>query len=128
MARDYSYNELLNMQQQAMRRVEQMQQNARQAKDNFNVTSPQQNKPEPNIQNTQKSKPIDFAKDNQPIKKEELTQSTNNSMFSKENPIKDLVNGLNLDNDKLLLIGVILLLSKEDADNSLIFALLYMLF
>lgn len=145
MARDYSYNELLNMQEQAMRRVEQMQKSADSVRDSFmnNENNSKKNNhrenphnenggfaevsvPNPSPQKETRKPSADNNGGN--ANNRHNVQNSTNSMFSGENPIKGLLDGLNLDDDKILLIGVLLLLSKEGADNSLIFSILYMLF
>lgn len=130
MSRDYNYNDLLNMQEQAVRRVEQMQSSAQKAKQSFSQSfSAPKNESSTRIeQKTQKTE-SNVIKDIPPLTKHNTPQTDNPpSMFSNENPIKSVIDGLNLDDDKLLLIGILILLSKEGADNSLIFSILYMLF
>lgn len=118
---DYTYNELMKMQNDAIRRVEDMQKKARQTaglndaekgKKEIPVEEPRRIPMPPNYLNNTKER------NNQNYKKEESIPFEN---------IKNLFGDINISSDTALLLSLILLLTEEKADETLIMALLYML-
>ncbi len=153
---EYSYNEIMKMQNDAIRRVNEMQKRAkavvgeelREEKAPLQEVTMQQNK----NNNVKRVKmPNDyleelkgfastssyFENDNsdneekkQPTQKE--TNEKNNIQHSIKNQsqndfFKNILGELNLDSDKALILSLILLLTEENADEMLVLALLYML-
>lgn len=150
---DYSYQELMKMQNDAIRRAEEMQRRARQNAglerekqgNQQNITAKKEEPrrvPMPNdyLDNLKNYGSTSSNKnDNEQRKKEEnkkesgkeykKEQSNNLPNFHNnfEDKIKSLFGDLNIDSDKALLLSLILLLSEEKADELLIMALIYML-
>ena len=152
----YSYNEIMKMQNDAIRRVNEMQKRAkavvseetREEKASLQEVTMQQNK---NNSVKRVKMPNDyleelkgfastssyFENDNgyneekkQPTQKE--SNAKNNIQHSIKNQsqndfFKNILGELNLDNDKALILSLILLLTEEKADEMLVLALLYML-
>ena len=150
---DYSYQDLMKMQNDAIRRAEDMQKRARlsagleRAKQDGQHTANTKKEeprrvPMPNdyLENLKSYGSTSSNKnDNEQREKEEnkkesgkeykKEQSNNLPNFQNnfEDKIKSLFGDLNLDSDKALLLSLILLLSEEKADELLIMALIYML-
>lgn len=154
---DYSYQDLMKMQNDAIRRAEDMQRRARQSagleKENVeNQQNQTTKKEEPrrvqmpndyleNLKNygsnssknesKQKEKEDDKkdnTKDNtKRYKNEQKNNNQPNFQNSFEDKMKSVFGDLNIDSDKALLLSLILLLSEEKADELLIMALIYML-
>lgn len=146
---DYSYKDLMRMQNDAIRRAEDMQRRARQSaglerekqeESHTNVTKKEEPRRIPmpndyleNLKNygSNSSKTESEPEENEENKKKHNNehQSTNQPKFqnSFEDKIKNIFGNLNIDSDKALLLSLILLLSEEKADETLIMALLYML-
>lgn len=132
---DYTYNEMMKMQNDAIRRVEEMQKRARQTvglqdKKEKEDPPPEIHRDEPR----RVSMPKDYLENlksyaaNSSHKAEEREPPKEKNKPPKkaekaENPFGDL----NMDEDKALLLSLILLLSQEGADEMLIMALIYML-
>lgn len=125
---EYSYNDFVKMQQQAIDRVRQMQKKAtdvepqkaaksqptetKQPKQNDTPRQNQNPKPQPPKQETkQQFKP--------PIQHEPT-----HNMQKKQSPFAFLSN---MDSDMSLILPLLLLLGKEGADNILLLALLYII-
>ena len=110
---DYSYQDLMRMQNDAIRRAEDMQRRARQSA---------------GIERNQSA-----VKEDAYEKSQECTDETKHSYEQKngtkicDDKIKNIFGDLNIDSDKALLLSLILLLSEEKADELLIMALIYML-
>ena len=153
---EYSYNEIMKMQNDAIRRVNEMQKRAKavvgeelkEEKAPLQEVTMQQNK---NNSVKRVKMPNDyleelkgfastssyFENDNsdneekkQPTQKE--TNEKNNIQHSIKNQsqndfFKNILGELNLDSDKALILSLILLLTEENADEMLVLALLYML-
>lgn len=119
---DYTYSELMNMQNDAIKRVEDMQKRARQTagigEKRSEAIPPQQPKrvPQPNgyLQSVVKPEPP-------PPQKAE-----NNVPDFIEN-IKQGLGSLDIDSDKALILSLVLLLSREQGNEELLTALIYML-
>lgn len=136
---DYTYQELMKMQNDAIKRVEDMQRRARQSaglddeksvprEEEISVQEPKR-VPMPKdyleklrsfAANSSYGESTELAENTEPKKesplKKELSVKNNNS-FSE----------LKLNGDTALLLSLVLLLSEEKADETLIMALLYML-
>ena len=146
---DYSYQDLMKMQNDAIRRAEDMQRRARQSaglekgkqEENPQTTAKKEEPrriPMPNdyLENLKHYGSNSFKTESEPRGKEEnkreqkcQNQSNNQPKFqnSFEDKMKSVFGDLNIDSDKALLLSLILLLSEEKADELLIMALIYML-
>ena len=142
---DYSYQDLMKMQNDAIRRAEEMQRRARQSaglerEKGENQQNQAAKKEEPrrvpmpnDYLDNLKNYGLNSSKtENEPIPKEEIKkeQQGNNQPKLKNNfedKMKSIFGDLNIDSDKALLLSLILLLSEEKADELLIMALIYML-
>ena len=149
---DYSYQDLMKMQNDAIRRAEDMQRRARQSaglerekgENQQNQTTKKEEPrriPMPNdyLENLKHYGSNSSKNDSEPREKEETKkenkreykneQNNNQPKFqnSFEDKMKSIFGDLNIDSDKALLLSLILLLSEEKADELLIMALIYML-
>lgn len=150
---DYSYQDLMKMQNDAIRRAEDMQRRARQSAGlERNDTDKQQNqtttkKEEPrripmpndyleNLKNygsnlsKNESEPREKEENKRDNRKEYRNEQNNkqpNFHNNFEDKLKSVFGELNIDSDKALLLSLILLLSEEKADELLVMALIYML-
>ncbi len=149
---DYSYQDLMKMQNDAIRRAEEMQRRARQSaglerEKRENQTNTTAKKEEPrrvpmpndyleNLKNygSNSSKNENEYKEKEENKKENKKEYKNeqnnnrpNFQNSFEDKMKSVFGDLNIDSDKALLLSLILLLSEEKVDELLIMALIYML-
>ena len=118
---EYTYQELMKMQNDAVRRAEDMQQKARKSAGLEKNISEKESTP------VQEPRRIPMPK-GYLDKKEDVTDKESatpeNNMFDK---FGDGLKNLNIDSDKALLLSLVMLLSEENADELLIMALLYML-
>ena len=145
---EYSYNDIMKMQNDAIKRVNEMQKRAKtvveeinEEKATYNETSVNKN----TSQNVNRVKmPNDYLDE---LKKFASTSSHFENNESKENRreyiddkkenrpqpkgqndmLKNILNDLNMDSDKALILSLVLLLTEEKADEMLILALLYIL-
>lgn len=145
---EYSYNDIMKMQNDAIKRVNEMQKRAKtvvkeinEEKATYNETSVNKN----TSQNLNRVKmPNDYLDE---LKKFASTSSHFENNESKENRreyiddkkenrpkpkgqndmLKNILNDLNMDSDKALILSLVLLLTEEKADEMLILALLYIL-
>ncbi len=149
---DYSYQELMKMQNDAIRRAEDMQRRARQSagferekQENSQINTKKEEPrriPMPNdyLENLKhygsnssknESEPIQKEGNKEANRKEYKNEQRNNNQSEFQNSIDDKIKNifgdLNIDSDKALLLSLILLLSEEKADELLIMALIYML-
>ena len=146
---DYSYQDLMKMQNDAIRRAEDMQRRARQSaglerergENQPNTTAkkeeprrvPMPNDYLENLKNygSNSSKSENEYKEKEEKKKDQKEEykKSNQPKFqnSFEDKMKSIFGDLNIDSDKALLLSLILLLSEEKADELLIMALIYML-
>ena len=145
---EYSYNEIMKMQNDAIKRVNEMQKRARTVVDEINEEKTAHNET-PIKQNNQTEvnrvkMPNDYLDE---LKKFASTSSyfengennkthTKHQENKKENrpqskgqndTLKNILNDLNMDSDKALILSLVLLLTEEKADEMLILALLYIL-
>ncbi len=146
---DYSYQDLMKMQNDAIRRAEDMQRRARQSAGlergkQENQQNPTAKKEEPRrvpmpndyLENLKKYGSNSSKNESEPREKEENKSQQKNEYKNNNQPklqntfedkIKSIFGDLNIDSDKALLLSLILLLSEEKADELLIMALIYML-
>ena len=146
---EYSYQDLMKMQNDAIRRAEDMQRRARQSAGlergkEENQQNQAAKKEEPrrvpmpndyleNLKNygSNSSKNESEPREEEEKKKEQKQEHKNNNHpkfhNSFEDKMKSVFGDLNIDSDKALLLSLILLLSEEKADELLIMALIYML-
>lgn len=131
----YTSKEIMSMQQDAIRRVNEMQRIAREKIANSenrsqNFAKPQE-KPTPQ-QNQQNNKPLppmkpppNIVKPNEPSK--ELVKAENKPTEVLPYSLAGFLDRMNIDTETLLLIGLLLLLINEGADVQLLMALVYIL-
>ena len=150
---DYSYQDLMKMQNDAIRRAEDMQRRARQsaglerekqeAVEYAEIKKEEPRRvPMPNdyLDNLKNYGSNSSKNENEPREKDEKkrdnrneykNESQNNNQPKFQNAVddkmKNIFGDLNIDSDKALLLSLILLLSEEKADELLIMALIYML-
>ena len=148
---EYSYQDLMKMQNDAIRRAEDMQRRARQSaglerergENQPNTTAKKEEPrrvPMPNdyLENLKtygsnssknESEPREEEEKKKEQKQEQEHKNNNQPKFqnSFEDKMKSIFGDLNIDSDKALLLSLILLLSEEKADELLIMALIYML-
>ncbi len=139
---DYTYNEMMKMQNDAIRRVEEMQKRARKTV-GLDEKDKKEIEPPPEISRDEPrrvSMPKDYLENLKQFAansshKEEVTTKEQNSETQKQETKPPKINqgketsfgDFNMDDDKALLLALILLLSEEGADELLIMALIYML-
>ena len=119
---DYTYNEIMKMQNDAIRRAEEMQKRARQSAG----LAEKNEKTEPPSA-PQEPKHIPMPKGYLGQRQSEVEKEDKQTT---QKPIKDFnsaMTDINMDSDKALLLSLIMLLSEENADELLIMALIYML-
>lgn len=146
---DYSYQDLMKMQNDAIRRAEDMQRRARQSAGlergkQENQQNPTAKKEEPRrvpmpndyLENLKNYGSNSSKNESEPREKEENKSQQKNEYKNNNQPklqntfedkMKSVFGDLNIDSDKALLLSLILLLSEEKADELLIMALIYML-
>lgn len=124
---DYTYQELMQMQSDAIKRVEEMQKRARTTAGLDNSDSEIKKSPE---KGDKKDEPRHVPMPEGYLRKQE--QSKNDAPKNQPQP-KSLFNlklgngDIEIDSDKALLLSLILLLAEEQADELLLTALVYML-
>ena len=148
---EYSYNEIMKMQNDAIKRVNEMQKRAQTVVDEINEEKERYHET-PSTQNIKQSvnrvkMPNDyldelksFASTSSHFEESETEQNTHRDYkeanskkeepkqhFTQKDTVKNILNDLNLDSDKALILSLILLLTEEKADEMLILALLYIL-
>ncbi|MBE6749254.1 MAG: hypothetical protein E7557_08530 [Ruminococcaceae bacterium] len=152
---DYSYNEIMKMQNDAIRRVNEMQKRAKFVVEEANEEEKIHGKEktvEVNNNNTikrvkmpndyldelkgfastssyfEKEEEVKKAVKGNKEQKEERKEYTGKTQNINQNDFfKNILDDLNLDSDKALILSLILLLAEEKADEMLILALLYIL-
>lgn len=147
---DYSYTELMKMQNDAIKRVEDMQKRARRSaglgeENNKSVVpvnqtpaqpipkEPPRRVPMPNdyLENLKKFASESLGGENDTNGKIEtpppLPNLPNNNSNGLSDSLKNILSGINIDSDKALLLSLIMLLSEENADETLVLALIYMM-
>lgn len=135
----YSYSEIQKMQAKAMERVREMKRNSdivtQSAQQDFDFISNKQDKIKPSATVSAKvtNMPPNFPKDNPyPSFKEFFKEAEEKEIETEtEKPVENLrknsLESLFDEPDKALLLGLIMLLKSENADESLIMALTYIL-
>ncbi len=160
---DYTYHELMRMQNDAIKRVEDMQRRARKTAGFSDEREPRNSEHSPNQQNNgygvQKDAPKrvqmpdDYLRDLKEYAKNASDKNNDENSFGDMNSqeeikkqnslggqnrktpsakkstdgLKGVLGDIKIDEDKALLLSLVLLLSEEKADETLILALLYML-
>ena len=146
---DYSYQDLMKMQNDAIRRAEDMQRRARQSaglergkgenqqnqaakkEEPRRVTMPndylEKLKNHGSNSSKNESEPIEEGENKSQQKQERKSNNQPKFQNSFEDKMKSVFGDLNIDSDKALLLSLILLLSEEKADELLVMALIYML-
>lgn len=132
---DYTYSEIMKMQNDAIKRVEDMQKKARKtaglekekeekAQSNVPVQKPER-VPMPN---DYLEKLKDYATNSSHTQKENEAGNQPQKSFVPQNAGNSgFLGDFNMDEDKALLLSLIMLLSEEKGDELLIMALIYML-
>ncbi len=120
MPQEYSYNDLVKMQEQAIRRVRDMQERARLTMQEHNEGEP----PAPPVQ--QLAEKIEDNQDNTDKNENnsDIAHQKESHTQKQSNPLGNL---LNLDKDKAIVLPLLLLLGKESNDNILLLALMYIM-
>ncbi len=147
---DYTYNELMKMQNEAIKRVEDMQKRARRSaglteekheekneKDKTESATHKISKDEPRrvyMPNDYLEKLKDYATSSRTgTENDTRKEKTPKEGVKRErasgisDSLKKILGDINADSDKALILSLILLLSEEGADEMLIMALLYIL-
>lgn len=119
---DYTYQELMKMQSDAIRRAEDMQSRARRTA-GFSDKENEEKPPIPPQEPRRVKMPEGYLGTDKGSNQNNA-QNKNSNFF--EN-IKNSFSDINIDSDKALLLSLIMLLSEEKADELLIMALIYML-
>ncbi len=123
---DYSYQDIMKMQNDAIRRAEEMQKRARKTAG----LEAEQSKAEPPQEPRHIPMPGGYLQQNDSQPSEGPPPQPHKEENQKSPFPGNLENGLgdiNLDSDKALLLSLIMLLSQEGADELLIMALIYIL-
>ncbi len=132
----YSYNELQNMQQKAIERVREMKRNSdavvKTAQKEFNMPEKHNSHQRNSTQTKVTNMPPNFPQNNQypsfknyfeeNLPKKEVIKAVNDTPKEKTS-----IESLFDEPDKALLLGLIMLLKSEGADESLIMALAYIM-
>lgn len=130
MPQEYSYNDLVKMQEQAIRRVRDMQERARLTMQEHNDAQ-QMQRPE-----SYEQPASSYDEQTEETKENHHSQQPENGGQSRvqatlkppapkqQNPFGNL---LNLDKDKAMILPLLLLLGKESSDNILLLALMYIM-
>ena len=143
---EYSYNDIMKMQNDAIKRVNEMQKRAKTVVEEINEekTQAREIQTPQNSQNVKRVKmPNDYLDElksfastssyfeenkSEPKKREYVKEKEENHPLKPQNDkLKNILNDLNMDSDKALILSLILLLTEEKADEMLILALLYIL-
>lgn len=136
---DYTYSEIMRMQNDAIKRVEEMQKKARQTagleKENIKPTDeipaePPRRVPMPKdyLDNLKEyAAKLSSDEEEEEEKNTDHTKEENKVKKMFPNKTENIFNDLSIDEDKTLLLSLILLLSEEKGDELLIMALIYML-
>ena len=144
---EYSYNDIMKMQNDAIKRVNEMQKRAKTVVEEINEekTQAREIQTPQNSQNIKRVKmPDDYLDElksfastssyfegikSEPKKCEYVKEKEENRPPPKaqNDMLKNILGDLNMDSDKALILSLILLLTEEKADEMLILALLYIL-
>ena len=141
---DYSYNDIMKMQNDAIKRVNEMQKRAKTVVEEINEEKIQyqesvkpQNVKRVKMPNDYLDELKNFASTSSHFENDEGEPNRHINIEEKkekEQPakqqndmLKNILNDLNMDSDKALILSLVLLLTEEKADVMLILALLYIL-
>ena len=144
---EYSYNDIMKMQNDAIKRVNEMQKRAKTVVEEINEekTQAREIQTPQNSQNIKRVKmPDDYLDElksfastssyfeenkSEPKKCEYVKEKEENHPPPRQqnDMLKNILGDLNMDSDKALILSLILLLTEEKADEMLILALLYIL-
>ena len=145
---EYSYNDIMKMQNDAIKRVSEMQNRAKTVVEEINEEKPQQKetiKPQ-NAANIKRVKmPNDYLdelknfastssyfeeSERNTVSPQEYKKGKNETIpppKQQNDFLKNILNDLSMDSDKALILSLVMLLTEEKADEMLILALLYIL-
>ena len=145
---EYSYNDIMKMQNDAIKRVSEMQNRAKTVVEEINEEKPQQKetiKPQ-NAANIKRVKmPNDYLdelknfastssyfeeSERNTVSPQEYKKEKNETIpppKQQNDFLKNILNDLSMDSDKALILSLVMLLTEEKADEMLILALLYIL-
>ena len=141
---EYSYNDIMKMQNDAIKRVNEMQKRAKTVVEEINEekTQAREIQTPQNSQNIKRVKMPDdyldelksfastssyFEENKSEPKKCEYVKEKEQPAKQQNDMLKNILNDLNMDSDKALILSLVLLLTEEKADEMLILALLYIL-
>lgn len=128
---DYTYSEIMKMQNDAIKRVEEMQRRAKEA-----VGSEQSKKKTSSDIEQPKRVPMPagyldglkkFAANSSYSPSENVHREAENLRFANNNGINALLKNINMDSDTALVLSLVMLLSEEPGSEALVLALLYIL-
>lgn len=120
MDREYTYSELMQMQDKAIERVRQMQERARRTLESDPIEPLHIKEKEEKREEPKKEPPVEE------VRAERVTPPKNQSNGQRQSPFPFGLN-LNLDKDKATVLPLLLLLMNEGADNLLLLALVYIM-
>ncbi len=131
---DYSYQDMLRMQGEAKKRVIEMQKRSREAAENFSSRSKaekvKEEKPEQELPRVPKaiSYPTEIGASNPRGKNMSFLSGQGSTPFDLRKALNGVFGNLSADEyEKMFILSLCLLLSKERGDDSLLFALMYLL-
>ncbi len=145
---EYSYNDIMKMQNDAIKRVSEMQNRAKTVVEEINEekSQPKETTKPQNAPNIKRVKmPNDYLdelknfastssyfeeSERNTVSPQEYKQEKNETIpppKQQNDFLKNILNDLSMDSDKALILSLVMLLTEEKADEMLILALLYML-
>lgn len=121
---NYSQSEIITMQQDAVKRVNEMRQQAMR-----HIGSAPEDDVEVEFEQVETPPDFDIPENivEPQLEQEPITQSNDNLLHPTVNSLSGIFDKLDLDSEKIILIGLMLLLMNEGADNTLLMALGYIL-
>lgn len=130
---NYTYSEIQNMQKKAMERVRQMQKNSEQVLSTAQRELSQESSAEtynnsPTIKSKVTNMPPNFPeKKIYPDFKEYFSETTSKQKAQEPKTSSNIIENILNEPDRAVLLGLIMLLKSESADEMLIMALMYIL-
>lgn len=145
---EYSYNDIMKMQNDAIRRVNEMQRRAKTVVEEINEENVKSFDETPQHSTSTDVKRVKMPDDylnelknfastssyfEEPVHPKKQQYKTEEKKTTKTHPetqndiFKNILSDLNMDSDKALILSLVLLLAEEKADEFLILALLYIL-
>lgn len=129
---DYSYQDMLKMQSEAKKRVLEMQKRSRDAAENFSMRGKRETQDEQPAQELPRvakaiSYPTEIGSQNQRMKQGAFSGQGKNSLDIRRALTSVFGNLTSDEYEKMFILSLCLLLSKEREDDSLIFALMYLI-